>query len=336
MTVLQPVPVRATLTVFDLEFTAWECSMASHWLRPGEFKEVVQIGALKLDALSFTVLEELDLLVRPRINPQLSAYFENLTGITNTQVAARGVDFAQGYARFSAFAAGGPICAFGHDEWVLEENIRLYDLKKMPALPEFFDLRAWFAVAQDRSSGACCPARSVRRWGCRSRAGCTMRWTMPAPWPPRCRRWWRGGALTADASRRVSAEADLLIAQLGLQPHPEGGHFRETFRDDTDAGRASSTAIYFLLKAGEVSRWHRVDAAEVWHYYRGAPLELTIGKAVTILGPEIEHGQVPQAVVPAGAWQAARSLGDYTLVGCTVAPGFEFAGFEMASEDFEP
>ena len=144
MTVLQ-TPVRPTLTVFDLEFTAWECSMASHWLRPGEFKEVVQIGALKLDARDFTVLGELDLLVRPRINPQLSAYFENLTGITNAQVAARGVDFAQAHARFAAFAAGGPICAFGHDEGILAENIRLYGLKEMTALPEFFDLRDWFA-----------------------------------------------------------------------------------------------------------------------------------------------------------------------------------------------
>jgi predicted cupin superfamily sugar epimerase len=135
-------------------------------------------------------------------------------------------------------------------------------------------------------------------------------------------------------------EADALIAQLKLQPHPEGGHFRENFRDGNTGqnkdGRAHSTAIYFLLKAGEVSRWHRVDAAEVWHYYRGAPLQLTIGKAVTVLGPEIENGQLPQAVVPAGVWQTAHSLGDYTLVGCTVAPGFEFSGFEMAPEGFTP
>jgi hypothetical protein len=128
--------------------------------------------------------------------------------------------------------------------------------------------------------------------------------------------------------------ADRLIALLDLKPHPEGGYFRETFRDG--AGRGHSTAIYFLLKAGEVSRWHRVDAAEVWHFYRGAPLELRIGKAIYVLGPDVEEAQAPQVVVPPGAWQSARSLGDYTLVGCTVAPGFDFAHFEMAADGFEP
>jgi hypothetical protein len=128
--------------------------------------------------------------------------------------------------------------------------------------------------------------------------------------------------------------ADRLIALLDLKPHPEGGYFRETFRDG--AGRGHSTAIYFLLKAGEVSRWHRVDAAEVWHFYRGAPLELCIGKQAYLLGPEIDEAQAPQIVVPAGAWQMARSLGNYTLVGCTVAPGFEFDHFEMAPEGFAP
>jgi inhibitor of KinA sporulation pathway (predicted exonuclease) len=133
------------LTVFDLEFTAWECSMATHWLRPGEFKEVVQIGALRLDAQNFEVLDEFDILVRPRINPDLSPYFEHLTGITNAQVAVRGVDFALAHAHFAAFAGEGPICAFGHDEGILDENIRLYGLKDMAVLPEFFDLRTWFA-----------------------------------------------------------------------------------------------------------------------------------------------------------------------------------------------
>jgi hypothetical protein len=128
--------------------------------------------------------------------------------------------------------------------------------------------------------------------------------------------------------------ADRLIALLDLKPHPEGGYFRETFRDG--AGRGHSTAIYFLLKAGEVSRWHRVDAAEVWHFYRGAPLELRIGKAIYVLGPDVEEAQAPQVVVPPGAWQSARSLGEYTLVGCTVAPGFDFAHFEMAPDGFEP
>jgi len=132
-------------------------------------------------------------------------------------------------------------------------------------------------------------------------------------------------------------EVDRIIALLNLEPHPEGGYFRETFRDVGGSdGRAYSTAIYFLLKAGEVSRWHRVDAAEVWHFYRGAPLELTIGKVTAILGPEIEKDRLPQRVVPPGAWQMARSLGDYTLVGCTVAPGFEFSKFEMAPDGFAP
>jgi hypothetical protein len=133
----------------------------------------------------------------------------------------------------------------------------------------------------------------------------------------------------------MSAEADRLIEQLQLQPHPEGGHFRETFRD-AGAGRAASTAIFFLLKADEVSRWHRIDAAEVWHFYRGAPLELKIGKETYVLGPDIDEAQLPQLVVPPGEWQAARSLGDYTLVGCTVAPGFDFAHFEMAEDGFSP
>ena len=124
-------------------------------------------------------------------------------------------------------------------------------------------------------------------------------------------------------------DADEIAKVLNLQPHPEGGWFRESFRD------SASTAIYYLLKAGEVSRWHRIDAAEVWHFYRGAPLELKIGKAMHVLGPAIEQGEAPQAVVPPGEWQTARSLGDYTLVGCTVAPGFAFSSFEMAPEGFD-
>jgi len=133
----------------------------------------------------------------------------------------------------------------------------------------------------------------------------------------------------------MSTEADRLIEMLALTPHPEGGWYRETFRDGGD-GRASSTAIYFLLKKGEASRWHRIDAAEVWHYYKGAPLELRIGTDIFVLGANIDEAQVPQLVVPPGAWQAARSLGDYTLVGCTVAPGFDFAHFEMAPDGFLP
>jgi uncharacterized protein len=136
--------------------------------------------------------------------------------------------------------------------------------------------------------------------------------------------------------------ADEAIKLLGLQPHPEGGHYRETFRDvspSTD-GRAASTAIYFLLRAGETSRWHRVDAAEVWHWYAGAPLLLSLaegGKRHTIhLGSNLAKGERPQAVVPVRTWQQARSLGAWTLVGCTVAPGFEFAGFELAAPGFDP
>jgi uncharacterized protein len=133
-----------------------------------------------------------------------------------------------------------------------------------------------------------------------------------------------------------------IIRILDLRPHPEGGHFRETFRDPagTASTRAHSTAIYFLMKAGEISRWHRVDAAEVWHWHAGAPLLLTVADAVgrrdVRLGTDLAAGERPQAVVPAHAWQQAQSLGGWTLVGCTVAPGFEFAGFEMAAPGFEP
>jgi hypothetical protein len=129
-------------------------------------------------------------------------------------------------------------------------------------------------------------------------------------------------------------EADRLIEMLALKPHPEGGYFRETFRDTSGEGRARSTAIYFLLKGGEVSRWHRIDVPEVWHFYRGAPLELTIGKDRYVLGNDIDKAQVPQLMVPAGQWQMARALGDFSLVGCTVAPGFEFEHFELAPEGF--
>jgi inhibitor of KinA sporulation pathway (predicted exonuclease) len=136
----------AALTVFDLEYTAWECSMARHWLEPGQFKEVVQIGAVRLDGRTLEVLDEFDLLVRPRINPVLSPYFQNLTGITNDQVERGGVDFAEAYRRFADFAGDDPICAFGHDEWILEENLRLYGIADFRALPRFSDLRSWFAA----------------------------------------------------------------------------------------------------------------------------------------------------------------------------------------------
>src|SRR6266702_102111 len=136
----------ATITIFDLEYTAWECSMARHWLTPGEFKEVVQIGAVKLDADGFAVVAEFEMLVRPRINPVLSAYFEKLTGISSDAVARTGADFAVAYARFLDFAGEGPIAAFGRDERVLEANLRLYGVTGARALPLFYDLRGWFAA----------------------------------------------------------------------------------------------------------------------------------------------------------------------------------------------
>jgi len=138
------------------------------------------------------------------------------------------------------------------------------------------------------------------------------------------------------------ASADEIIGALGLAPHPEGGWYRETFRDATPEGkRAAVTAIYYLLKAGEHSHWHKVDAAEIWHWYAGAALELGIsrdGKASERirLGSDLGAGERPQAVVPPQAWQSARSLGEWTLVGCTVAPAFEFAGFELAPPGWEP
>ncbi|MET0575019.1 MAG: cupin domain-containing protein [Mesorhizobium sp.] len=134
-----------------------------------------------------------------------------------------------------------------------------------------------------------------------------------------------------------------IIATLGMQRHPEGGWYAETFRDSAGSGaRGNSTAIYFLLEADDVSAWHRVkDAAEVWHHYAGAPLSLTMyeegGPVVTrTLGLDLAVGQRPQLVVPANWWQMARSLGAFTLVGCTVAPGFDFAVFEMAPADWQP
>jgi len=135
--------------------------------------------------------------------------------------------------------------------------------------------------------------------------------------------------------------ADSVISLLGLTPHPEGGHYRETFRDAPLGGaRAASSAIYFLLRQGERSRWHRVDAVEVWHFYAGAPLVLRIaadgGRQAIRLGADLTAGERPQAVIPAGAWQNAESLGAWTLVGCTVAPGFEFSGFELAPPNLDP
>jgi predicted cupin superfamily sugar epimerase len=133
-----------------------------------------------------------------------------------------------------------------------------------------------------------------------------------------------------------------LIRRLGMKPHPEGGHYVETYRAPAAPGeRGSVTAIYFLLQAGEVSEWHRVDAVEIWHWYAGAPLALSVSEnghdAWSVhLGQALDANQQPQAIVPAHAWQCAESLGAWTLVGCTVSPAFEFAGFELAPPGWRP
>ncbi|MBB4124479.1 cupin domain-containing protein [Martelella radicis] len=137
--------------------------------------------------------------------------------------------------------------------------------------------------------------------------------------------------------------AEAIIDALGMQQHPEGGWYAETFRDTAgEPGRGASTLIYFLLKAGERSHWHRLlTTVEIWHYYAGAPLKLMVspdGRATETmtLGPDIMAGERPQGVIPAGQWQAAESTGDFTLVGCTVAPGFIFDDFELAAPDWAP
>ena len=133
-----------------------------------------------------------------------------------------------------------------------------------------------------------------------------------------------------------------IVRLLGLEPHPEGGHFLETWRHQPESGsRGAGSAIYYLLEAGEVSLWHRVDAAEIWHWYAGGPLALTVSPnghdAWSLhLGSDLAAGQRPQGIVPAHAWQTAESLGAWTLVGCTVSPAFEFTGFELAPPDWRP
>jgi predicted cupin superfamily sugar epimerase len=139
-----------------------------------------------------------------------------------------------------------------------------------------------------------------------------------------------------------AADAATIIRLLGLEPHPEGGHFVETWRDnESDGQRGSGTAIYFLLKAGERSAWHRIDATEIWHFYAGAPLRLTLADETRLLGtvslgPDVPSWQRPQEIVPPYIWQSAETTGPWTLVGCTVSPAFEFAGFEMAPKGWEP
>lgn len=136
-------------------------------------------------------------------------------------------------------------------------------------------------------------------------------------------------------------DADAIIELLNMKPHPEGGYFAETFRDPEGGTRAHSTAIYYLLKEGERSHWHRVDAAEIWHWYAGGPLALSLYKdggtpEMRMLGQNLDAGERPQVVIPTRVWQAAEPLGLWTLVGCTVAPGFEFSGFEMAEPGWNP
>ncbi len=142
----------------------------------------------------------------------------------------------------------------------------------------------------------------------------------------------------------IHPDAESIIRILGLSPHPEGGHYIETWRAESPPGqRAAGSAIYYLLHARDRSAWHRVDAAETFHFYAGAPLELRIAPGAGdqpsrrhVLGRDLVAGERPQVVVPAGDWQSATSLGEWTLVGCTVSPAFEFAGFELAEPGWEP
>ncbi len=137
-------------------------------------------------------------------------------------------------------------------------------------------------------------------------------------------------------------QAKDVIEQFDLKRHPEGGWYRETFRDDEKVdGRSLSTAIYYLLEAGDYSHWHRVDATEIWHYYAGSPMVITISPnghdaSAHRLGMNLHNHERPQIVVPKNHWQTAESLGSWTLVGCTVSPAFEFEGFEMAPDDWRP
>lgn len=135
--------------------------------------------------------------------------------------------------------------------------------------------------------------------------------------------------------------AQEIIATLNLVPHPEGGWYRQTWVDETDEGRPSGTCIYFLLKRGKPSHWHRVDAVEIWHYYAGAPLVLKLAetdagpRSDIRLGTDLTGGERPQGIVPKDWWQAAETTGDWTLVGCTVSPGFQFDGFDLADPGFD-
>jgi uncharacterized protein len=164
-----------------------------------------------------------------------------------------------------------------------------------------------------------------------SRIGAEGRGRTPVTAAPR----WRGLACWG-------VDADEVIRRLGLAPHPEGGWFRETWRDDPgDGSRGVGTAIYYLLCRGERSHWHRVDADEVWHFYAGDALRLRTWTGQgdvheTVLGSDLAAGQVPQARVAREVWQSAEPSGAWTLVGCTVTPAFRFDGFELASPEWAP
>jgi predicted cupin superfamily sugar epimerase len=140
----------------------------------------------------------------------------------------------------------------------------------------------------------------------------------------------------------VTADPREIIRLLGMKPHPEGGHYCETWRMSAAKGeRPAGTAIYYLLMEGENSHWHRVDADEIWHWYGGAALSLMLSESGTehearVLGPDLAAGERPQIIVPKGWWQAARSQGAWTLAGCTVSPGFRFEGFELAPPGWAP
>jgi uncharacterized protein len=157
---------------------------------------------------------------------------------------------------------------------------------------------------------------------------------------PQARGCFKNNAAQPLHSITVMTDADRIIAQLNLAPHPEGGWYRQTWVAD-NAGRPAGTAIYFLLKAGEASHWHKIDAVEIWHFHAGSPLILSISATDQgmahdiILGPDVLAGQSPQAIVPTDHWQAARATGGYSLVSCTVCPGFDFAGFTLAPPGFD-
>lgn len=135
--------------------------------------------------------------------------------------------------------------------------------------------------------------------------------------------------------------ADDIIKALNLTPHPEGGYYRQTWQADISVGRAAGTCIYFLLTKDQSSHWHRVDSTEIWHFYAGSPIILRLSDTDQgpptehVLGPNLITGQSPQIIVPVQHWQSAKCQGDWSLVGCTVSPGFEFDGFHLADPGFD-